>query len=71
MLISMKEVTLEFDERTWARLCGAAAHCAISVNEYVTRVMRVAVEIEPCAGHVPELRARLAQSGLIGREALG
>jgi hypothetical protein len=61
----MEEHTLEFDDQLMSRMRRAADRRGLSLNEYVTRIVRVAVGVEPGADEDQELRAQLARAGLL------
>ncbi|MBB5493103.1 hypothetical protein NE857_30435 [Nocardiopsis exhalans] len=49
-----------------SRMRCSADRRGLSLNGYVTWVVRVAVGAEPSADEDQELRARLAEAGLLG-----
>ncbi|WP_017582696.1 hypothetical protein [Nocardiopsis valliformis] len=61
----MEELTLELDDQLMSRMRCSADRRGLSLNEYVTWVVRVAVGAEPSADEDQELRARLAEAGLL------
>jgi hypothetical protein len=62
----MEELTLELDDQLMSRMRCSADRRGLSLNEYVTWVVRVAVGAEPSSDEDQELRARLAEAGLLG-----